>query len=79
MPLYQVYMEHEKSYQCSCLHTYIGSSRSSWSCYFLPETSPECRDRAFQIMKQKEAWEKGIITIKENYTSKEIWSGRTPR
>ncbi|XP_010321972.2 uncharacterized protein [Solanum lycopersicum] len=56
-----------------------GSSRSSWSCYFLPETSPECRDRAFQIMKQKEAWEKGIITIKENYTSKEIWSGRTPR
>ncbi|XP_049368417.1 uncharacterized protein LOC125833316 isoform X2 [Solanum verrucosum] len=43
------------------------------------ETSPECRDRAFELMKQKEAWEKGIITIKENYTSKEIWSGRTPR
>ncbi|XP_006355916.1 uncharacterized protein [Solanum tuberosum] len=43
------------------------------------ETSPECRDRAFELMKHKEAWEKGIITIKENYTSKEIWSGRTPR
>ncbi|KAM3309032.1 hypothetical protein P3S67_010776 [Capsicum chacoense] len=56
-----------------------GSSRSSWSCYFFPETSLECRDRAFKLMKQKEAWEKGIITIKENYTSKEIWSGRTPR
>ncbi|KAJ8535487.1 hypothetical protein K7X08_023207 [Anisodus acutangulus] len=56
-----------------------GSSRSSWSCYFFPETSPECRDRAFELMKQKEAWEKGIIKIKENYTSKEIWSGRTPR
>ncbi|CAN4101391.1 unnamed protein product [Withania somnifera] len=56
-----------------------GSSRSSWSCYFFPETSPECRDRAFELMKQKEAWEKGVITVKENYTSKEIWSGRTPR
>ncbi|XP_009604142.1 uncharacterized protein [Nicotiana tomentosiformis] len=56
-----------------------GSSRSSWSCYFFPETPQECRYRAFELMKQKEAWEKGIITIKENYTSKEIWSGHTPR
>ncbi|XP_060175361.1 uncharacterized protein LOC132606065 isoform X1 [Lycium barbarum] len=56
-----------------------GSSRSSWSCYFFPETSLECRDRAFELMNQKEAWEKGIITIKENYTSKQIWSGHTPR
>lgn len=56
-----------------------GSSRSSWSCYFFPETSQECKERAFELMKQKEAWDKGIITVKENYTSKEIWSGHIPR
>lgn len=56
-----------------------GSSRSSWSCYFFPETSQECRERAFHLMGQKEAWDKGIITVKENYTSKEIWAGRVPR
>ena len=30
-------------------------------------------------MKEKEAWEKGIVTGKDNYSSKEIWAGRTPR
>lgn len=58
---------------------FTGSSRASWSCYFLPETSQECRDRAIELMHNKEAWEKGIIKAKENYTSKEIWAGRTPR
>uniref|UniRef100_A0A5B6YZ39 Alpha-(1,6)-fucosyltransferase n=2 Tax=Davidia involucrata TaxID=16924 RepID=A0A5B6YZ39_DAVIN len=56
-----------------------GSSRSSWSCYFFPETSQECRDRAFELMGRKEAWEQGIITGKDNYSSKEIWAGRIPR
>ncbi|KAL8159668.1 hypothetical protein V2J09_001205 [Rumex salicifolius] len=56
-----------------------GSSRASWSCYFLPETSQECRERAFGLMKRKEAWEKGIIRAKDNYTSKTIWAGQTPR
>lgn len=56
-----------------------GPSRSSWLCYFFPETSQECRDRAFQLMGEKEAWEKGIITGRDNYKSKEIWAGRTPR
>ncbi|CAK9178118.1 unnamed protein product [Ilex paraguariensis] len=56
-----------------------GLSRSSWSCYFFPETSEECRHHAFELMQRKEAWEKGIITRKDNYTSKEIWAGRTPR
>lgn len=56
-----------------------GSSRSSWSCYFFPETSRECRERAFHLMGRKEAWDKGIITVKENYTSKEIWAGRVPK
>ncbi|KAJ8771239.1 hypothetical protein K2173_026127 [Erythroxylum novogranatense] len=56
-----------------------GSSRSSWSCYFFPETSQECRDRAFELVDNKEAWENGTITGKNNYTSKEIWAGHAPR
>ncbi|XP_059665719.1 uncharacterized protein LOC132311694 [Cornus florida] len=56
-----------------------GSSRSSWSCYFFPETSNECRERALKLMESKEAWDKGIVTGKDNYSSKVIWSGRTPR
>ncbi|KAF3452361.1 hypothetical protein FNV43_RR02794 [Rhamnella rubrinervis] len=56
-----------------------GSTRSSWSCYFFPETSQECRDRAFELLESEEAWKKGIIKGKENYSSKEIWAGRTPR
>lgn len=56
-----------------------GPHRSSWSCYFFPETSQECRDRAFELMGSKEAWENGTITGKDNYSSKEIWVGPTPR
>ncbi|XP_054779116.1 uncharacterized protein LOC129287009 [Prosopis cineraria] len=56
-----------------------GSSRSSWSCYFLPETSLECRNRAFELLKSEEALRKGVVTAKENYTSKHIWAGPTPR
>jgi len=56
-----------------------GSYNSSWSCYFFPETSQECRDRAFELLGNKEALERGIITTKDSYKSKEIWTGRTPR
>ncbi|OWM71665.1 hypothetical protein CDL15_Pgr005853 [Punica granatum] len=56
-----------------------GSSRSSWACYFFPETSQECRDRAFELMRSEDAWAKEIVTVKQNYTSKEIWAGRIPR
>ncbi|XP_058094661.1 uncharacterized protein LOC131240445 isoform X2 [Magnolia sinica] len=56
-----------------------GSSRSRWSCYFFPETSAECRDRAFELVARQDAWENGIVTGKENYTSKQIWAGRIPR
>ncbi|ONI04990.1 hypothetical protein PRUPE_6G350700 [Prunus persica] len=55
------------------------SSRSSWSCYFFPETSQECRDRAFELMGSEEAWKKGTIKAKESYNSKQIWAGPTPR
>ncbi|KAK1266685.1 hypothetical protein QJS04_geneDACA015255 [Acorus gramineus] len=56
-----------------------GSSRSHWSCYFFLETSIECREYALGLLTNREAWERGIITGKENYTSKEIWAGRIPR
>lgn len=56
-----------------------GESRSRWSCYFFPETSQECRDRAFELMNSKEAWDSGTITKKENYSSKVIWAGKIPR
>ncbi|KAG1361512.1 Alpha-(1,6)-fucosyltransferase [Cocos nucifera] len=56
-----------------------GSLRSHWSCYFFPETSLECQKRAFDLLRSQEAWKNGIITVKENYTSKEIWAGRIPR
>ncbi|XP_058770580.1 uncharacterized protein LOC131644173 [Vicia villosa] len=56
-----------------------GSSRSSWSCYFFLETSLDCRQRAFELMKSEEARSKGVVTTKENYTTKHIWNGPTPR
>lgn len=56
-----------------------GELRSRWSCYFFPETSAECRDRALELVTKQEAWEKGIVKGKENYTSKEIWTARVPR
>lgn len=56
-----------------------GPSRASWSCYFFPETSQECRDRAYELVGKQEACEKGVVTRKENYTSKQIWAGRIPR
>ncbi|EOA12119.1 hypothetical protein CARUB_v10003958mg, partial [Capsella rubella] len=55
------------------------SSRGNWSCYFLPETSEECRKRAFAVVRDKEAWESGIVTSKQNYSSKLIWAGPIPK
>lgn len=56
-----------------------GSARSSWSCYFLPETSQECRDRALELIGSHDAWKSGIVTGKQNYSSKQIWAGQIPR
>lgn len=56
-----------------------GSVHSRWSCYFLPETSAECRNRALELASQAEAWEQGLITTKQNYSTKEIWVGKIPR
>jgi hypothetical protein len=30
-------------------------------------------------MGSEDAWKNGTINAKENYTSKQIWAGRTPR
>eukprot|EP01018_Ginkgo_biloba_P009849 Gb_24013 [translate_table: standard] len=57
----------------------IGSVHSHWSCYFFPETSKECRGRALELASQELAWKDGIVTSKENYTTKEIWVGKIPR
>ncbi|GFQ01964.1 hypothetical protein PHJA_002340300 [Phtheirospermum japonicum] len=43
------------------------------------ETSVECRKRAYELMLDKAAWENGVITGKDNYTSRDIWSGHIPR
>ncbi|MBA0687230.1 hypothetical protein Goari_014783 [Gossypium aridum] len=58
---------------------WIIASRGSWSCYFFLETSQECRDRAFELITNKEAWEKGTIKGKDSYKSKEIWTAKVPR
>ncbi|KAH7433227.1 hypothetical protein KP509_07G060500 [Ceratopteris richardii] len=57
----------------------LGSNHAQWSCYFLSETSEECRNRAFSLASQPSAWADGLITGKNNYTSKQIWVGKTPR
>ncbi|KAK6915332.1 hypothetical protein RJ641_020449, partial [Dillenia turbinata] len=56
-----------------------GPDHARWSCYFFPETSPECRDRAFELMQRREAWEEGTVIGKENYTSREMWAAKIPR
>ena len=61
------------------LPTLIGSVHSRWSCYVLCETSAECKQCALELYLQEDAWKQGIITRKENYTSKEIWVGKIPR
>jgi hypothetical protein len=61
------------------LKVFSGLSRSSWSCYFFPETSPDCRNRAFELMQSKDSWENGVVKVKENYTSKQVWVGKIPR
>ncbi|MCO5561668.1 hypothetical protein L7F22_015289 [Adiantum nelumboides] len=57
----------------------VGSNHARWSCYFLSETSKECRNRALLLSSQSGAWVQGLITGKSNYTSRQIWAGKTPR
>ncbi|TVU11619.1 hypothetical protein EJB05_45214, partial [Eragrostis curvula] len=56
-----------------------GDSRSSWSCYFFPETTPDCQKQALELMRRNDSLATGLVKVKENYTSKKIWAGQIPR
>ncbi|XP_024543615.1 uncharacterized protein LOC9661930 [Selaginella moellendorffii] len=51
-----------------------GSNHARWSCYFVPEASEECMERALRLAEQKQAWDEGII--KE--FSGDQWNGEIP-
>ncbi|XP_024520473.1 uncharacterized protein LOC9660544 [Selaginella moellendorffii] len=51
-----------------------GSNHARWSCYFFPEASEECMERALRLVEQKQAWDEGII--KE--FSGDQWNGEIP-
>lgn len=53
-----------------------GAGRNQWECYFLPETSKECKARALELRSQQHAWEKGIITDNRNYSWQDMWTGK---
>ncbi|KAJ7565116.1 hypothetical protein O6H91_02G048500 [Diphasiastrum complanatum] len=55
-----------------------GAARSQWSCYFLPETSKECRQRALDLSKQKKAWNDGVIVNAGDFSSSKIWFSKIP-
>ncbi|TVU00221.1 hypothetical protein EJB05_54329, partial [Eragrostis curvula] len=55
------------------------SVRSSWSCYFFPETTPDCQKKALELMRRNDSLATGVVKVKENYTSKKIWAGQIPR
>lgn len=57
----------------------LGPDHSHWSCYFFSETSEQCRERAVLLASQSIAWEQGLITGKNNYTSRQIWTGKIPK
>jgi hypothetical protein len=39
----------------------------------------DCRNRAFKLMQSKGSCADGTVTVKDNYTSKQIWVGHIPR
>eukprot|EP00249_Psilotum_nudum_P005420 c18861_g1_i1 orf=471-2273(-) len=56
----------------------VGTTHSHWSCYFSIETSQACRDHSLILSSKPSAWEQGLITCKDNYTSRQIWTGKIP-
>ncbi|CAN6197963.1 unnamed protein product [Urochloa humidicola] len=56
-----------------------GSSRSSWSCYFFPETSPDCHKRAFELVQNNVSLANGTVRVKESYGFKKMWTAGVPR
>ncbi|CAN6201776.1 unnamed protein product [Urochloa humidicola] len=56
-----------------------GASRSSWSCYFFPETSPDCHKRAFELVQNNASLANGTVRVKESYGFKKMWAAGVPR
>ncbi|KAJ7565257.1 hypothetical protein O6H91_02G054000 [Diphasiastrum complanatum] len=61
-------------------HGCKGAARSQWSCYFLPETSKECRQRALDLSKQKKGRDDGVILIVDagDFSPLKIWFSKIP-
>nr|CAB3470330.1 unnamed protein product [Digitaria exilis] len=55
------------------------ASRSSWSCYFFPETSPDCQRRAFELMRSNASLANGAVRVKRSFDSRKMWSADVPR
>ncbi|CAL5052459.1 unnamed protein product [Urochloa decumbens] len=56
-----------------------GASRSSWSCYFFPETSPDCHKRAFELVQNNASLANGTVRVKNSYDSRKMWVAGVPR
>ncbi|KAJ9682509.1 hypothetical protein PVL29_018433 [Vitis rotundifolia] len=63
---------------CGLLAIAISEKRVLVTNYYNRADHDGCKDRAFELMGTKEAWENGTITGENNYSSKEIWDGPTP-
>ncbi|CAN6170236.1 unnamed protein product [Urochloa humidicola] len=56
-----------------------GASRSSWSCYFFPETSPDCHKRALELIQNNASLANGTVRVKEGYGFEKMWTAGVPR
>ncbi|XP_024526544.1 uncharacterized protein LOC9652159 [Selaginella moellendorffii] len=55
-----------------------GSGHSRWTCYFIPETSKECRERALELAASQEARKNKTITDMSNYWGGITWFAPIP-
>ncbi|XP_024526426.1 uncharacterized protein LOC9634972 isoform X2 [Selaginella moellendorffii] len=55
-----------------------GSARAHWSCYFVLETSEECRAQAKRLLSQKKAWKQKVVTNANSYPKAYMWFGKVP-
>eukprot|EP00897_Mesotaenium_endlicherianum_P006923 jgi/Mesen1/6259/ME000323S05386 len=56
-----------------------GKQQGKWGCYFVPETSDQCRQRAESLMSDADAVTSGAITTSGNYTTFSYWFPKVPR
>ncbi|XP_024526633.1 uncharacterized protein LOC112345015 isoform X2 [Selaginella moellendorffii] len=55
-----------------------GAAHGRWSCYFVPETSEECRARAMELEGDVKAWNQGTIVGLDNFSRTSVWTGPVP-